>query len=501
MEAMKENEIDLQEAILLAAHDNEFYAHFFFPKTARQKSPDFHKKMDDILEGPERLGAFMLFRGSAKTTKVRLTLSKRVAYAISRTILVVGKSQDHAKRTIGWLMRNVEYNTFWANSFGLRKGKKWSEEEIEIFHGVDDVPIRVLALGITGSTRGINIDDYRPDFILIDDPCDEENTATKEQREKTDNFINGSLRNSLAPQSESPRAKMVLAQTLLHPDDSISRCIRDPAWATLVQGVFTENGESAWPERWTTDELKAEKQSFIDRGKLSLWMREMECKIVSDELSVFRSDLLRYYEVHPDNAQMAVVLTCDPVPPPSEREIAMGFKGKDSEAWAALGLWVDRVSGQRKIIVLETRTMTGHDPDWSVKTFFEMLDRWHPYKLKVESVNYQRTLAWLIEKAMKRARRYVQIDAHTPERRKKHYRIIDAIGAALSAGELYVHQSQQSLIEAIHTYPNVDHDDELEAVSVGVAELLNVSPLMAGVVDYVEAEKDIPELDIEEVCP
>jgi phage terminase large subunit-like protein len=228
----------------------------------------------------------------------------------------------------------------------------------------------------------------------------------------------------------------------------------------------------------------------------------MECKIVSDELAVFRSDLLRYYDVLPALDQLKVILTCDPVPPPSEREIALGFKGKDSEAWAALGVWIDPMSKQRKIFVLETSLMTGHDPDWSVKTFFEMLDRWHPYKLKVESVNYQRTLAWLIEKAMKRARKFVQIDAHTPERRKKHYRIIDAIGAALSAGELYVHQSQQSLIQAIHSYPNVEHDDEIEAVAVGVAELMNVSPFaIMGGGDYIEAEKDIPELTFEDYVP
>ena len=503
MEAVREEqaEISLEEAVALAATDGIFYSHFFFPKTVRQKSPQFHRDMWDALESADRYVSFMVFRGGAKTTLLRLYLSKRVAYNVSRTIIVVGKSQDHARRTVEWLMKQVEYNRLWAETFELRKGKKWTSEEIEIFHGVDEAPIRVIALGITGSTRGINVDDHRPDLIVIDDPCDEENTATAEQREKTEDLILGSLKNSLAPASESPLAKMVLLQTLLNPEDVISKCDKDPTWRSVRIPIFNEQGESIWPERWSTQELLKEKQSFIDRGKLSLWMREMECKIVSSELAAFRAqELLQYWEVLPPHEELQTVIVVDPVPPPSEREIQSGLKGKDYEAWAVLGKWTDFARGVTKCFVLETKLMKGHDPDWSVNTFFELVERWHPYKVKVESVNYQRTLKWLLEQAMMRRGRFVQIDAHVPERRKKSYRIIDSIGDSLSRRELYVHRSMTSLIEAIHAYPNVAHDDEIEAVAVGLADLQqHVGPTQIS--DILAAEEHIPELEYEGDCP
>ena len=266
--------IELSEAVQLAAIDTDFYGRFFFPQTIRQKSPPFHALMDAKLEGPSRKVSFMVFRDGAKTTKLRIFLSKRIAYAISRTILIVGKSQDHSRRTVEWLMSKVEYNSLWANTFALRKGKKWTSEEIEIFHGTDDVPIRVIALGITGSTRGINVDDYRPDLIVIDDPCDEENTATPEQRQKTEDLLLGSLNNSLAPASEFPRAKIVLLQTLLHPEDVISKCDADPSWDSVRISVFREDGTSSWPDRYPTKDLLREKEGYIARGKLPLWMRD-----------------------------------------------------------------------------------------------------------------------------------------------------------------------------------------------------------------------------------
>lgn len=107
MQAVNGEEITLEEVIELAAVDGNFYARTFFPKTARQESPDFHKDMDTVLENPaNRFVGFEVFRGGAKTTKLRLFASKRIAYGISHTIIFVGKSQDHAVKSIHWLKQD-----------------------------------------------------------------------------------------------------------------------------------------------------------------------------------------------------------------------------------------------------------------------------------------------------------------------------------------------------------------------------------------------------------
>jgi len=494
MEAIEQEEIGLAELVQLCAVNHPLYERTFFPKTVRQKSPPFHADMDAALFGTDRLVAMEIFRGGAKTTKLRLYISKVIAYGLAHTIMVVGKSQDPAKRTIGWIMTQIEYNTTWAQTFGLRKGKKWSEEEIEIYHGTEEHPIRIIALGITGSTRGINVDDYRPDLIVVDDPSDEENTLTQEQREKTDDFINGSLRNSLAPVSEAPHAKMVFLQTLLHENDSIARCEKDPLWKFLRFSVFDERGESRWPDRWSTEWLLKEKESFTARGKLHLWMREMECTITDDTLSAFRRKSLKFWDILPPANESVFYAAIDPVPPPSERELERGLKGKDYEVHAV----IQKHMGNLYLVKYDMSH--GHDPEWSIITFFQNKESFNPRKCRVESVAYQRTLKVLIEKAMSARGQWMQITDGTrngkADRRKKSYRIVDAIGSAASQGKLYVHPSHTEFIQQFNAYPAIDFDDVIEAVSMAIDEAINDGGILEGEFSVLEnLDGDYEELE------
>src|SRR3989304_9081112 len=201
-----------QEAAQIGATSLTKYGKLFFPRTFRQESPPFHEKIGAALYGPDRYNAFKVFRDGAKTTLLRTYASQRIAYGISRTIQYISVSQFHSMFSLRWLRRQVEYNKRWANTFGLRPGKKWTDEWLEIIHenetNADGSPgtITVLAMGITGQIRGFNPDDFRPDLQILDDILNEENTATPEQRQKIDGLVFGAVLNSLAPASKVPLA-------------------------------------------------------------------------------------------------------------------------------------------------------------------------------------------------------------------------------------------------------------------------------------------------------
>ncbi len=113
--------------------DGELYCRTFFPKTFRQPSPPMHREMWDMLEDPRNPRvAFKVFRGGAKTTLARAYISKRIAYGISNTILIVGESQDQAKRSTRWPRRQIQYNRKWAQFYGLEKGDKFTDEWMEV---------------------------------------------------------------------------------------------------------------------------------------------------------------------------------------------------------------------------------------------------------------------------------------------------------------------------------------------------------------------------------
>lgn len=473
METVK---ITPKEAVQIGATSLVKYGKLFFPKTFRQDSPPFHEDIGVALYNPEnRQVAVEVHRDGAKTTLLRTFTSQRIAYGISRTILFVSASQGHSILSLRWIKRQVEHNTFWAQTFRLRKGNKWADDVVEIWHGADEQPITLLALGITGQLRGFNIDDYRPDLIVCDDSSTDEMTATLEQRKKYEGIFFGALINSLAPRSESPDAKVVLLDTPKSKFDLIETCMRDQSWKGLRFGVFDEKGESRWPTRYPTDELKKAKQDAIRTGRLAIWMREKECKIISEELASFREANLVYYDVLPE--KMTVILSIDPASSDS--------KDADDNVVAALGFHKDDV------YVLDYVAEIGQNPEMVFKTVFEFYRRYRPLGVVVESVAYQRMLAWYLESKMREHRIYMPV-YQIQDRRRKSDRIVQALGDTSGYGRLKVKTTQTKFLEQFVEYSPLsgNHDDVLDAVAMGICWADNQQ-----VKDWIDAEFELVEED------
>ena len=494
----------LEEIVELAAVDSQFFGEFFFPRAFRQKSPAFHLEMDRILDDPTaRLVNMQVFRGGAKTTKLRVFTAKRIAYGLAHTILYIGKSEGHAARSINWIRNQIDRNRVFAQTFSLRAGQKWQDAEAEIWHGTDEYPIWIMGMGITGSVRGINRDDFRPDLIVLDDVLDEENSSTTDQREKIKNLIYGAVKESLAPESEAPDAKLAMLQTPQNKEDASTEALDDHEWVSAVFGCWTpdtanlqvDEQESVWPERWSSEVLRKEKKAAIQRNKLSIFVREKECKLTSVETAAFREEWLRFYEPALLPERMVKVMAIDPVPPPSELQVAKGLQKKDYEALVVVGR-----SGA-DFFLLDYSLSRGHTPDWTIAEFFRLAFLWNPMRICVEATGYQRTLAWLLRKAMEAQRRFFVVKEEDTGIKSKYVRITNALNGIAANGHLYVQKSQIEFISQFRMYPDVVHEDLLEAVSVAVADL------SSGVYDESEfeamliEEMDIPRLEYARGAP
>ena len=507
-------EVSSDEYVDLLAADTDFFNHQFFPGTVRQKSPDFHRVMDSVLDDPgARFVNFQIFRGGAKTTKLRTYAMKRMCFGISRTIVIVGKSQEHAKLTLAWIKNQVIKNVKLSSTFKLTKGDKWADDIIQIENGVTGQSIWVVAYGIRGSIRGVNIEDYRPDLILVDDVVDEENALTPEQRLKTENLVLGALKQSLAPASESPLAKMAILQTSLDREDLSNKALLDPEFYSLQFGCWTDETrflpldqrESAWPERWSSETLRKEKLAAIAANRLSLFSREMECLLVTPETAAFREEWLQYWGdgegemPFPPRHEMWVELIIDPVPPPSPTQLAKGLQGKDYEAFSVVARW------KGKIILCETSFNRGHEPSWTVAEFFRLCSKWNPRKVAVEAVAYQRTLGWLLRQGMKQVGRYWMVEEFT-DKRSKDVKIKDGLTGVASNRQLYVNKAQHT--EFISQFVSYGAnggsrmpDDVIETVALGCTSLQRGSIAGDDLGGSIQDETDIPDLEYERGAP
>lgn len=500
--------LTIEELVKLCVVDNEFFGRTFFGKAIRQTSPPFHKEIDTLLNDPRaRHLSLACYRDSAKTTKLRVFTAKRVAYNLSRTILYVGASESHAVRSIQWLRRAIEPKmdakgnqvpSFFAQVFGLRPGSKWTDTELEIFHGTDAQPIWVLGVGITGNIRGINFDDYRPDLIVLDDVLTDENGSTEEQRDKITNLVMGALKDSLAPATEMPNAKLAMLNTPQHQDDVVHRAERDPEWISRRFSCWTpetlnlavEQQVSSWEERFPTPVRRAEKLAAIKANRLSSFTKEKEVRIIAKELAMFRAEWLQFYETPP--SQGYTILSIDPVPPPSEAAIKSGKVSKND--FEVHMVW--RKYGDN-FYLLEYDFMRGHTPNWSVSTFVRLCSKYQVNKIRIEGIAYQRALKWIFEQEMRKLQRWWVVDDTVSDMRAKPVRINSILAGPAAAGRVHVHPSHSHVVQQFNEYPACEHDDFIDCAAMGI-EACQVS--WAGANGQVD-NSNVVKLKARRVCP
>lgn len=449
--------MDPAEVTQLVYADTGLYGQVFFPRAVRQQTPAFHRDIDQLLDTEgNRHVAVAVFRGGAKTTKGRIQLSKRIAFGHTRTAFLLSRSQSHSLSSIEWLQRNVEYNRTWADFFRLRPGKKWAGDQIEIIHEGLGYTIRVIAGGITGQVRGFNFEDYRPDYIVLDDIDDEETTGTFEQRQKTEHLVHGAVANSLTPASENPHSQMVFFQTPLHVEDQLMRCMRDPQWVTARFSVFDEAGQSRWPDRWSTAELQKMKEGYVARNLLHVWMREMECSLVSAETKAFRIAWLKYWTVLPE--EMVTYIAVDPA--------ASDAKRADFQAVVVIGVH------EKNVYLLDYTVVRGQDPEELIDQLFQFHQQYRPRLIGVEGGSYQKTLKWYIDQWMRRSGYFMSV-AEVLDRRSKAQRIRDTIRDLAFNGRIFVRADHSEFIQDFGDFEaagdgGLAHDDLLDAFSMAV---------------------------------
>jgi len=162
---------------------------------------------------------------------------------------------------------------------------------------------------------------------------------------------------------------------------------------------------------------------------------------------------------------MQVMISVDPVPPPSEREVARNLHGKDWEAVTAIGLL------KGNYYILDYKLNRGHEPTWTIATIFAMALQWRAKGIVVETIAYQKTLAWLLGVAMQKQRLYYPI-IERRDKRAKYDKINDAIALPASRGQLFCQANHAEFISQFTDYPNVQFDDLLDAVAQGISALV-----------------------------
>lgn len=487
---VKDLNIPREELMKLLAADDIFYCRYLFPTTFRQASPSWHRNYWQHFNDPTKdFFAAEIYRGGAKTTLTRAGMSKRIAFGLSRNMLSIAISETMAEHSVRWLRSQVERRTLWAETFGIILGSKKTDSHLELINTTLDIRINILAKGMTSGIRGVNLDDWRPDFINCDDISNEETTGTDDQRKKNYDLFFGTIVPCLAPKSEAPTRKLVLNQTGLHEDDIVNKAHKDPSFFTvrypkLIKDERTGKERSAWEERVSTEDCLKEKREYIARNQLHVYFREFGCQIISRETSPLAIEWLKYWETLPTDLVFYVGLD----PAASKRTTA------HRTACALIG----HQPSSGNIYLVAYAAQQGKNPDEMWNWLVQIWRTKRPRQFGVETIAFQKFLAWYFKKQMLLTRTYFQI-TEVEDRRPKPDRIIQALSGLASMGQFFVHRSMADFIERFGTWTEEIDWDLGDATAQAITLVLGLAQGSDGEKpgdddNYAEQEKDIPEL-------
>lgn len=472
-----------EEIIRRTERDIVSFGKLFFPKVFRMPSSPIHQKVSEAFFSPEQYVALICFRGLAKTTLARTAILHRIAFGQSDTVLMVCSNDDRAKDSVKWVREQIEKNTKFTQFFGLRRGKIWSREEIEIVNDNAEKTIIVRGEGLFSGVRGFNPSSYRPDLICLDDVITDANSKTVNARAATAEQIEGAVMLSLIPKTDNPASKLVLLNTPIHSDDYAMQTIYMESWSTYHYSCWTPESqdkplhekESCWPEMFPAKILVSMMMDKKRYGRGHIWTREMECQITSQADAEFRKEDLVFWDppqVKRDQFFNNCILAVDPTPPVSDDDAKRGLSKRDWFAIVCMGLW------NGKLYLLDMRAERGTSIEWIKGNTRELVNTWKPLEIVVEANNFQTMLMPIFERVRQECKVYTAI-TKVDHMVKKQYRISAHVGWATDLQKLYVPRENAHIAEWLaefEGFPGYKDDDLLDATAMAVARIREIYP-------------------------
>ena len=252
---------------------------------------------------PNLKAVFMWPRGHAKSTHLDIFTPLWLMFQKARLInfmVIVGKSEEAAKRLLGDIQAELQYNDRLIRDFGDQKptGGDWTDGEFKAKCGV-----KFLACGRGQSPRGLRDREARPDYIVIDDLDDDELCNNEKRVRELTSWVKSALFGAL----DVGRGRFIMVGNLIAKNSVLFNIAH-------TKGVFLSkiyavdaDGEPVWKEKWTKKEAEDYKAFVGYRA----WNKEMMHNPIKDG-SIFRHEWIQFKKMPKLYKYKALVCYIDP---------------------------------------------------------------------------------------------------------------------------------------------------------------------------------------------
>jgi len=269
------------------------YLKTFYPEVFNAPWGQRHGEFFEVVDDPSlRFVVICTHREFGKTTIVRHGLmGKPFVYGSKDHMLsvFVQPSETDAKDSLGTVRNQFEINERILDVFGNLKSKKWSNEHLERA----DTGNIIVPRGRVQSVRGININDNRPSFVVLDDVEKTDKIISDTERAKILDWAYTDVIRCLSELDGTGR--LIAIGNMMHEDGMIANFQADSKFTAVTIPLCDDDFKTYWPAYMTNEEVAIDVANHRERGKMNQFYREMMCKPSGSETQLFKPEYYRYY--------------------------------------------------------------------------------------------------------------------------------------------------------------------------------------------------------------
>ncbi|HMQ77125.1 MAG TPA: hypothetical protein PKE21_13790 [Flavobacteriales bacterium] len=300
------------------------FCRYYFPNYTTSPFGKFHlRQVEAVGANPRGVFCWVMARDHAKSIVhgvfVPLWLMVRGEL---RTMLLASWNEGNAIDLLQPLQAHLEANDRLIRDWGpFRNAVRWERGNFVTIGGVS-----FRAIGSGQSPRGARNDEARPDFILVDDFDEDEQSRNPKRVDEAHDWLMGAL---FPAMSVTGRGRFVVVGNVIAPDTVLTR-VEKVADHTMRVNLLDARGLPTWKERFSLQDC----QFMIERMGTRLAQREYFNNPITAG-KVFKREWLQWAKLPPLREFRVLVGYLDP-----------GFKKTktaDSKAWVLVGVHQGRI--------------------------------------------------------------------------------------------------------------------------------------------------------------
>ena len=473
-----------EEELQLAHKDLIAFGKLFLHEDfMRSETPFFHYEVADALGNNDyRQLAVILPRGHGKTVLTKCNILHDFVFATEPLFYGwVAASSKISVPNLDYIKYHLEFNERIKYYFGDLKGRKWTEDDIELKNNCKLISKSNLS-GIRGGAKLHK----RYDLIVLDDFEDENNTITSESRAKISNLVTAVVFPALEPKT----GRLRINGTPVHFDSFIQKILvgyeqankekEDYSWKVITYKALQNDGTPLWPSWFGHKEMERKKKFYQDSGTPQKFYQENMMEVQSEEDSIFTRDHIKFWDgqfTKDKESDITYIIPNGDDPKPCSIYVgvdpATDSARRNSDYSVIIAVAVTPDNNIYVLDYVRNRTLPvigipGMNQKGIVDYMFDYAKFYKPTLFTVEDTTMSKPVFQAIRAEMRRRNEFIiPFKEEKPgNRMSKRDRIQEILAQRFSVGQVHIKKEHYDLHREIATFgPRMAHDDTIDALA------------------------------------